>query len=77
LGLSLRGTDDLIREVRKGLPFKTLESLSLESGISVSDAVLLNYPESGLLLEANVLGFVGLQMDTVVRTRIMLTDVLQ
>jgi len=38
---------------------------------------LLNYPESELLLEANVLGFVGLQMDTVVRTRIMLTDVSQ
>lgn len=35
---------------------------------------LLNYPEFELLLEANVLGFVGLQMDTVVRTRIMLTE---
>ena len=49
LGLSLGGTDDLIREVRKGLPFKTLESLSLESGISVSElASIVEIPERTL-----------------------------
>jgi putative toxin-antitoxin system antitoxin component (TIGR02293 family) len=49
LGLSLARTDDFIREVRKGLPFKTLESLSLESGISVSElASIVEIPERTL-----------------------------
>jgi len=49
LGLSPGRTDDLIREVRRGLPFKTLESLSLESGISVSElASIVEIPERTL-----------------------------
>ena len=49
LGLSLAATDALIREVRKGLPFKTLESLSLESGISVGElASIVEIPERTL-----------------------------
>jgi putative toxin-antitoxin system antitoxin component (TIGR02293 family) len=37
LGLSANRTDDLISELRKGLSFKSLESLSLQSGISVAE----------------------------------------
>lgn len=49
LGLSLESTEDLIREVRRGLPFKTLESLSLESGIPVSElASIVEIPERTL-----------------------------
>lgn len=49
LGLSVGSTDDLIREVCKGLPFKTLESLSMESGISVSElASIVEIPERTL-----------------------------
>ena len=49
LGLPSQRTDDLIDEVRKGLPFKTLESLSLESGLSVPElATFLEIPERTL-----------------------------
>jgi len=49
LGLSADRTDKLIRAVRKGLSFKTLESLSRESGISVSEvASIIEIPERTL-----------------------------
>jgi putative toxin-antitoxin system antitoxin component (TIGR02293 family) len=49
LGLSADRTDELIQEVRKGLSFKTLESLSSESGISVPElAVIIEIPERTL-----------------------------
>jgi putative toxin-antitoxin system antitoxin component (TIGR02293 family) len=49
LGLSADRTDELIHAVRRGLAFKTLESLSSESGISVSEiAAILEIPERTL-----------------------------
>src|ERR1700693_725428 len=49
LGLSLRRVDDLIHEVRRGLSFRTLESLSSESGISVSElSSILDIPDRTL-----------------------------
>ncbi len=37
LGLSLSRTNDLIHQVRRGLSFKALETLSSETGIAVSE----------------------------------------
>jgi len=49
LGLSADRTDELIQEVRKGLSFKTLESLSSKSGISVPElAAIIEIPERTL-----------------------------
>jgi len=49
LGLSTDRTDELIRKVRKGLSFKTLESLSRESGISVPElAAIIEIPDRTL-----------------------------
>jgi putative toxin-antitoxin system antitoxin component (TIGR02293 family) len=49
LGLSARRIDDLIHEVRRGLSFRTLESLSSESGISVSElSSVLDIPDRTL-----------------------------
>jgi putative toxin-antitoxin system antitoxin component (TIGR02293 family) len=49
LGLSLRRVDDLIHEVRRGLSFRTLEFLSSESGISVSElSSILDIPDRTL-----------------------------
>src|SRR2546430_12249029 len=49
LGLSADRTDELIQEVRKGLSFKTLESLSSKSGISVPAlAAIIEIPERTL-----------------------------
>ncbi len=46
LGLRESGIDALIDEVRAGLPFKTLESFSSESGMGVSEiASLIELPE--------------------------------
>ncbi len=49
LGLSTDRTDELIRKVRKGLSFKTLESLSRESGISTAElASIIEIPDRTL-----------------------------
>ncbi len=49
LGLSTDRTDELIRKVRKGLSFKTLESLSRESGISIPElASIIEIPDRTL-----------------------------
>jgi putative toxin-antitoxin system antitoxin component (TIGR02293 family) len=49
LGLSADCTDELIREVRKGLSFKALQSLSRESGISVPElASIIEIPDRTL-----------------------------
>jgi len=49
LGLRETSVDALIDEVRGGLPFKTLESFSAESGLGVSEiAVLIGLPERTL-----------------------------
>ena len=49
LGLSADRTDQLIREVRKGLSFKALESLSRESRISVPElASIIEIPDRTL-----------------------------
>ncbi len=49
MGLSADRTDELIQEVRKGLSFKTLESLSSKSGISVPElAAIIEIPERTL-----------------------------
>ncbi len=49
MGLSAERTDELIQEVRKGLSFKTLESLSSKSGISVPElAAIIEIPERTL-----------------------------
>jgi putative toxin-antitoxin system antitoxin component (TIGR02293 family) len=49
LGLREMGIAALIDEVRTGLPFKTLESFSSESGIGVSEiASLIDLPERTL-----------------------------
>jgi len=49
LGLSAERTDELIQEVRKGLSFQTLESLSSKSGISVPElAAIIEIPERTL-----------------------------
>jgi len=49
LGLRETGIDALIDEVRAGLPFKALDSLSSESGIGVSEiALLIELPERTL-----------------------------
>jgi len=49
LGLSAGRPDELIREVRKGLSFKTLESLSRASGILVSElASIIEIPNRTL-----------------------------
>lgn len=49
LGLSADRTDDLIQEVRKGLSFKTLETLSSQSGISVAElASIIEIPDRTL-----------------------------
>jgi putative toxin-antitoxin system antitoxin component (TIGR02293 family) len=49
LGLSTYRTDELIRKVRKGLSFKTLESLSRASCISVPElASIIEIPDRTL-----------------------------
>ena len=49
MGLSADRTHELIRQVRKGLSFKTLESLSRASGISVPElAAVIEIPERTL-----------------------------
>lgn len=49
LGLSADRTDELIQEVRKGLSYKTLESLSSHSGISVAElASIIEIPDRTL-----------------------------
>ena len=49
LGLSVSRTDDLIQQVRRGLSFKALESLSSESGISIPEiAAVLEIPDRTL-----------------------------
>src|SRR5713101_1052207 len=49
LGLATDRTDELIREVRKGLSFNTLECLSRESGISVPElASIIEIPDRTL-----------------------------
>ena len=49
LGLIVSRPDDLIQQVRRGLPFKALESLSSESGISIPEiAAVLEIPDRTL-----------------------------
>jgi putative toxin-antitoxin system antitoxin component (TIGR02293 family) len=49
LGLRVTRIDALIEEIRSGLPFKALESFSLESGIAVPEiALLIELPERTL-----------------------------
>jgi hypothetical protein len=49
LGLSAKRTDELIHQMRKGLSFETLKSLSSESGIAVAElAAVIEIPERTL-----------------------------
>jgi putative toxin-antitoxin system antitoxin component (TIGR02293 family) len=49
LGLSAKRTDELIQQIRKGLSFETLESLSSESGVAVAElAAVIEIPERTL-----------------------------
>ena len=49
LGLSSRGTDDLIRELQRGLPFRALKTFAAETGLPLSRiSEVLNIPERTL-----------------------------
>jgi putative toxin-antitoxin system antitoxin component (TIGR02293 family) len=49
LGLNPIGTDDLISQIERGLPFKALESLAVLTGLPVATiALLLRMPERTL-----------------------------
>jgi putative toxin-antitoxin system antitoxin component (TIGR02293 family) len=49
LGLAVKGADDLIHSIQRGLPFKTFETFSLEAGLAPSAiASIIQVPERTL-----------------------------
>jgi putative toxin-antitoxin system antitoxin component (TIGR02293 family) len=68
LGLSASSIPELIREIQQGLPFKALETLSMESGIPVSEiASIMDIPERTLARRKATGHFVREESERLVR----------